>query len=141
LADNPKEFDMCVDLTYPEAKNPDGGTTGGLAFWFNNYENFWVVGTTPVGAAGAYRYNKDKFLRLSPFKVYSALKAGAGQTNTLRITAKGNQVTFYANDQKLGAFRGVPEETFVGLFASSAQDETQNVWKFSNFKLTQPPAQ
>src|SRR5262249_43859740 len=53
LADTPKEFDMCVDLIYPEAKTPDGGTTGGLAFWFKDYENFFYVGTTPIGAAGA----------------------------------------------------------------------------------------
>jgi hypothetical protein len=141
LADTPKEFDVCVDLTYPEVKNPDGGTTGGLAFWFKDYQNFFGVGTTPFGAAGAWRYNKEKYLRLSPFRKYEALKAGTGQTNTLRITAKGNQITFYANDQKLGSFRGVPEEAYIGLYATSATDETQNVWKFTNFKLTQPPEQ
>jgi hypothetical protein len=141
VGDTPKEFDVCVDITYPEAKNPDGGTAGGLAIWFKDYENTFVVATTPVGVAGVFRINKNKYTLLSPFRKYNPLKAGAGQTNTLRITAKGNQVTLYANDQKLASFRGAPEEAYIGLYAQSWEGETENVWQFQNFKLTQPPAQ
>jgi hypothetical protein len=59
----------------------------------------------------------------------------------LRITAKSSQVTVYANDQKLVAFRGTPDEAYIGLYAQSWEGETANTWKFSNFKLTQPPPQ
>jgi hypothetical protein len=78
LADTPKEFDVCVDITFPEAKNPDGGTAGGLAFWFKDYENAFVVATTPVGVAGAFRYNKNKYQLLSPYRKYDKFKTGAG---------------------------------------------------------------
>jgi hypothetical protein len=48
-------------------------------------------------------------------------------------------VTVYANDKKVVSFRGTPEEAYIGLYAQSWEGETANAWKFSNFKLTQPP--
>ncbi len=139
LGDTPKEFDVCIDVTYPEAKKPDGGTAGGLAIWFKDYQNTYIVATTPAGVAGAHRYNKDKYGLVSPYRKQASLKAGVGEKNTLRVTAKGNQVTVYANDQRLFAFRGTPEEAYIGLYAQSWEGETSNTWKFSNFKLTEAP--
>ena len=133
-----KEFDVCVDITYPEAKKPDGGTVAGIAFWFKDWENHYVVGTTPVGAVGAYRYNKDKLALQSPFRSNPAVKGGAGAQNTFRVTVKGNAITIYANDQRIAGFRGTPEEAWMGLYAESEQDNS-NAWKFSNFRLTEAP--
>jgi hypothetical protein len=133
-----KEFDACVDITYPEAKKPDGGTVAGFVFWFKDWPNHYVVGTTPVGAVGAYRMNKDKFGLQSPFRTNPAIKAGAGAKNTFRVTVKGNAITIYANDQRVAGFRGTPEDAWMGLFSESEQDNS-NAWKFSNFKLTEPP--
>ena len=134
----PREFDACVDITYPEAKKPDGGTVGGFVFWFKEWANHYVVATTPVGAVGAYRMNKDKFALQSPFRTNPAVKAGAGATNTFRVTVKGNAITIYANDQRVAGFRGAPEDAWMGLFSESEPDNS-NAWKFSNFKLTEPP--
>jgi len=139
LGELPKEFDMCVDVTYPAAKNPDGGTVGGLGFWFKDYENTYIVGTTPVGALGSFRITKNRFLVASPFKVESALKAGAGSKNRIRVTAKGNTITVYVNDQRIRSFRGVPDEGYIGLYAESGQQEESNPWEFTNFKLTEAP--
>ena len=133
-----KEFDACVDITYPEAKKPDGGPLAGIAFWFKEWANHYVVATTPIGAVGAFRYNKEKFALQSPFRKYNHIKAGAGATNTFRVTVKGNSITIYANDQRVAGFRGTPDDAWMGLFAESEQDGA-NTWKFSNFKLTEPP--
>jgi hypothetical protein len=139
LGDLPKEFDVCVDITTPPAKNPDGGTLGGLAFWFKDYENAYFVGTTPIGAVGSFRVTKGRALVASPFRRQNALKAGAGSKNNLRITAKGNTITVYANDQRVASFRGVPEDGYIGLYAESSQQEDSNPWQFSNFKLSEAP--
>jgi hypothetical protein len=74
----------------------------------------------------------------SPARKVNSLKVGNGATNTLRVTAKGQNVTLYANDQRVGAFKGTPEDGFIGLIAESEKDQTTS-WKFSNFKLTEPP--
>jgi hypothetical protein len=136
--ESPKEFDACVDITYPEAKKPDGGTVAGFAFWFKDYDNYYAIGTTPVGAVGAFRINKGKFALQAPFRKVNQLKAGAGATNTFRVTVKGNAITVYANDQRVAGFRGVPDDGLLGLIAESEQDNA-NAWKFSNFKLTEAP--
>jgi hypothetical protein len=134
----PKDFDLCVDLTYPEAKNPDGGTYAGISLWFKDYDNQYVVGTTPFGAVGAFRVSKGKITLQIPFRKQPQVKAGAGQTNTLRVTVKGNDVTVYANDQQVSSFRGIPDEGSFGLIAESEQDNS-NAWKFSKVKITDAP--
>src|SRR5262245_26954906 len=48
--DNPKEFDMCVDITYPDAKKPE--TIAGIAFWWKDYDNYYGIGTAPLGVVG-----------------------------------------------------------------------------------------
>ncbi len=136
--ESPKEFDACVDITYPDAKKPDGGTLAGIAFWFKDYDNYYGVGTTPVGAVGGFRVNKGKFALQAPFRKYNQVKGGTGAKNTFRVTVKGNNITVYANDQRVAGFRGVPDDGLMGLFAESEQDNA-NAWKFSSFKLTEPP--
>jgi len=134
------DLDVCVDITYPEAKNPDGGTYGGIVFWFKGMEDHYEVFTTPIGAVGAFRYTMGRALLATPVRKQNAVKAGAGSTNTFRVTVKGGNVTIYGNDQRLANFRGVMPEGggYVGLTATSEQDQ-QNAWKFNNFKLTEAP--
>jgi len=138
VGEKPKEFDMCIDVTFPQARNPDGGTLGGILFWLNDFQNMYLAAVTPVGALGVVRFNKGRVLVASPFKKQNALKAGAGAKNTIRVSAKGNTVTVYGNDQRLASLRGVPEEGYLGLYAESEKEQS-NEWQFSNFKLTEAP--
>jgi hypothetical protein len=139
-----KEFDVCADVTYPEAKNPDGGTIGGFIFLFKDWDNYYEVGTTPVGGLAVFRNAKGKGTAVSaPFKVYDQLKKGAGSTNTIRVLLKGNTGTVFGNGQRLTAFRTVAADAAaatvgVALYASS-EKEQENGWKFGNVKLTEPP--
>ena len=138
LADPPPDFDLCVDITYPSISKPDGGGIGGIALWFKEFQDTYLVGTTPAGVMGALRIRQGKPLLLSPVRKYAAIKTGAGAKNTFRVTVKGNTVTMYANDQRTASFRGTPGEGTIGLFAESPQDGA-SPWKFSSFKLTEAP--
>lgn len=137
------EFDVCADIIYPTANKPDGGTYGGFAFWFKDWENQYEVITTPVGGLGAFRNTKGRLLALGAFKIYPALKKGAGEKNTIRFTLKGNTGTVYGNGQRLMSFRAVAADAQaarigVALKASSESDQ-ENAWQFTNVKLTEPP--
>src|SRR5262249_2735988 len=134
------DFDVCVDITYPEAKDPNGATYGGIVFWFKGMEDHYAVLTTPAGAVVALRHTMVRSVVASPLRRDNAVSAVTGSTNTFRVTVKGGNVTIYGNDQRLANFRGVMPEGggYVGLTARSEEDQ-QNTWKFNNFKLTEAP--
>lgn len=139
---NQAEFDVCADIIYPASANPEN-TIGGFGVWFKDWDNYYEVITTSVGGVGAFRTSKGRFMALGTFKVYPALKSGAGSTNTLRLTVKGNTGTVYGNGQRLFAFRMVAADAQasgigVSLLASS-EKERENDWRFTNVKLTEPP--
>jgi hypothetical protein len=139
LGDTPKDFDMCVDITYPADATPEGGGgIGGVAFGFADYENVNLVVTAPLGVMGAVRIAKGKLLVASAFRKLTLLKAGPNGKNTVRITVKGNSVTLYANDQKVAGYRSQPGDGALGLYAEGDKDKPAT-WRFSNFKLTEAP--
>jgi len=138
LGGNFKEFDACVDIANPAFKNPDAPPVAGLAFWANDFQNLGAVLLSPVGVMVSIRNTKGRSLLASPPRKVAALKSGNGAVNTLRVTVKGQNVTVYANDQRVASFRGNPEDGLVGLIAESEKDQVTS-WKFSNFKLTEPP--
>jgi hypothetical protein len=139
LGGNFKEFDVCVDITNPAIKNPEAPPVAGIAFWFADFQNTTaVLAAGPIGVILAIRSTKGRNLMASPPKKHPAIKTAPGEKNTFRVTAKGNNVTFYANGQRVGTFRGVPSDGLLGLIAESERDQVTS-WKFSNFKLTEPP--
>jgi len=138
LGGNFKEFDACVDIANPAFKNTDPPPVAGLAFWAKDFDNLAAVLMAPMGMMFSIRSSKGRTLLTAPPKKVDALKVGNGAINTLRVTAKGNNVTFYANDQRVAAFKGTPEDGVIGLFAESEKDQITS-WKFSNFKITEAP--
>jgi len=129
-----KDFDMCADITYPQARTPEEGGAGGFFFWVNiDPLSFYIVATLPNGMAGAIRIKGGRNLIVTPFRTYNSIKTGAGVKNTLRVTAKGGTVAVSANDQPAFNFRGQAEDGFIALYAQG-----RSAWKFSNFKLSEP---
>lgn len=134
-----KEFDVCVDITNPAIKNPEAPPVAGIAFWFADFQNMTaVLAAGPIGVMVALRATKGRTLIASPPKKHPAIKTAAGEKNTYRVTVKGNNVTYYANDQRVATFRAPPGDGVMGLFAESERDQV-TPWKFSKFKLTEPP--
>jgi hypothetical protein len=133
-----KEFDACVDIANAAVKNADAPPVAGLAFWAKDFENVAAVLLAPMGVMFSIRSTKGRTLLTTPPKKVDALKGGNGAINTLRVTAKGNNVTFYANDQRVGTFKGTPEDGVIGLVAEADKDQMTS-WKFSNFKVTEAP--
>jgi hypothetical protein len=134
-----QEFDLCVDISMPASRDPNGGAVAGILFWFNgNPPEFYGFITTPGGVTGALRLKDNKPLVVSPFRKQNAVKTGTDAKNMFRITAKGNAVTVYANDTRIAGFRGTPADGYLGFYAEGEKD-TGSAWKFSNFKLTDAP--
>jgi hypothetical protein len=137
-----KEFDLCFDITYPPAKQPDGGTWGGVVFWFKDFKNHYYLWTTPAGAVGAIRVVDEKE-RMMGKKFQIGLKTGAGAKNSFQLTVKSNVVTVYANGQRLFAFKPIAKDAEVAqiavAFAATSEKDQENAWQFSNVKLTEPP--
>jgi hypothetical protein len=133
-----QEFDLCVDIAMPATRDPNGGAVAGILFWFTpNPAEFFGFIITPGGMAGALRLKNEKPVVVSPFRKQNAIKTGTDAKNTFRLTAKGNSLTVYGNDQRLAGFRGTPADGYVGLYAEGEKD-TGSAWKFSNFKMTEP---
>ena len=102
------------------------------------HENtFFLLVTTLAGAVGVVRVDKDKVTVQAPFRTVSAINAGAGAKNTLRITVKGNTATVYVNDQRFAAIEGSLSGQ-LALYGESADGQTA-VWRFSKFRLTEAP--
>jgi hypothetical protein len=135
------EFDVCVDITYPQAKNPDGGTWGGVAFWFKDWKSYLAVYTTPAGVWCAERGTPGGARDMKPCRKAESLKTGAGAKNTIRVTAKGTNATVYFNDTRVDTVK-VPKtlvtDGVIMLFTGNSED-TPHVWQFSNFILTEAP--
>jgi hypothetical protein len=133
-----KEFDVCVDIANAAFKNAESPPVAGLVFWANDFQNLGAVLISPVGAMVSIRNSKGRSLLAIPPRKVPSLKVGNGAVNTIRVTVKGQNVTLYANDDRVATFKGVPEDGLIGLIAESEKDQV-NSWKFSNFKLTEPP--
>ncbi len=105
LAATSDNSDACVDVANPAFKNADAPPVAGLGFWFNDFQNMAAVLLDSRWCETfGIRSSKGRTLVTSPPRKINALKGGNGTTNTLRVTAKGQNVTLYANDTRVGAF-------------------------------------
>jgi hypothetical protein len=133
---NLAEFDICVDVTYPTGKP---NTAGGIIFWFKDWQNIYLLGSSPDGTTGAVSVIKGKSVRETPFRKFNQVRAGAGAKNNFRVTAKGNSLTMYANDQRIANIRGAPTVGALGFYAEAQKGNGLTIWKFSDLKLSEPP--
>ena len=136
--------DICVDVTAPEARNTDA-TCGGLVFWFDSDENappglgnkFYAFELTPDGHAGITRVDRGKSQASVPLHKAEGFRAGAGATNTPRLTLKGRKGTAYLNDRPIFSFQGDPPPGGgnIGLLGRS-EPLAADIWTFANIKVT-----
>jgi hypothetical protein len=145
--------DACVDMVAPPVADPTTAAAG-IMFGFTDIFSYWIFYAREDGEAAIFHVlpfeeNGGGEATLTPvtFQPSSALKRGAGVTNTLRVSWNGKVGATYINDQPFWTF-AIPQpfkNTFVGFhvgpgFSStySPQAAVPMSYQFSNLKITNP---
>jgi hypothetical protein len=131
------DADICLTVKPTAAKDP-AVTKGGLMFWVEDNDNFFIYAASADGHYYVGHFVAGKWApTIVPWTASDAIKQGVGVANDLRVTIKGNVVTLWANGKQIGKFRGkVPEKpSYIGLYADSGPLQP-DVWEFTNLKVT-----
>ena len=124
------DVDMCI--TTKMAKNTNNDAMGALTFWRTpGTSDMFMVGYFASGNASVQRRQKNNWLTLKDFPGL----VNAQESNSIRITLKGNSLTAYINDKQLGTFKGinVADGSMIGVAAQHGE------WEFSKLKVTTVP--
>jgi hypothetical protein len=131
--------DICVDATITEAADIDN-TSAWVVFWWQDWDNYYVVGYWGKGALQINRKVKGKFLDLSYIESVPALKAGIGQTNKLEIkTTSKDFIVLVNGTEATPRFKGKPPKggAPVGLMAGEPEGKPATV-TFDNLVVSAP---
>ena len=139
--DNPgfyfDDADICADIVL---ETSDDGNWGALVFWFEDYDNYFIFQITPKGFYDIQRKFKGNWTRLIADAQSPAIKKEAGAANTVRVTVKGNLLTFYINGEKVRQLRGqAPKQQWRFGFMSGSPKEKRTTTVFKNVKITDVP--
>ena len=126
-----------------DAQMVSGGihTVAGLAFWATDYKNYWAV-LLSNGTLGVFRYINDERQVVSDWETYANVKKNFGETNSLKVTIRGDQVAVNVNGKDLVSFKGfkgTPPEGggAIGVKGSCESGGTAPCTiTFSNLKVT-----
>ena len=107
--------------------------TPGMLFWVVDKDNFYQAVIAPNGMFTVARKVSGKIVPTAPvaWLQSDAVKTGANEKNTLRVTLEGQTVIVRINDKEIARFRGQAPEapSYVGLVASSAPAAV-DTWSF-----------
>ncbi len=131
------EADMCVDITMPEAREPNA-ISAGLLFHFADFDNTLMVLVNADGYICLQRREDKQTLFPVTWRKTSVLKTGTSAVNSLRVTWKGAAVSIGLNDQSIvtGKVPGLTGKGKIGLVGYSEKSGS-NIWQFSNLKIAQ----
>ena len=114
----------------------------GLIFWVEDSRNYYQAVIAPNGYFTVARIADGKALAKRPveWKKVPAIKTGAKEKNTLRITAKGRDVQIAIIGQPAAAFTADPPQapSYIGMLAASAASKTGDTWLITDFNVTAP---
>ena len=136
-------FDLCITARMPNnvpVTNPTGDATAGVLFWASDYSNFFVFEISANGQVGVERMTKNKWTTILNWRKVDGVNTGLGAKNRLRVTAEGNNLTFYVNDAKVAAIKA-PQPDGAGQIGIRAQSEKnkRDAWKFFDLAVSDPP--
>ena len=98
------DADICSEAVWPDGEQPVLGA--GLLFWGEDKKTYFQFGVLNNGRFWIARKQDGKWHTIAENIEASSIKTGAGASNTLRVTTKGNAVTFYINGTKVRELRG-----------------------------------
>jgi len=96
--------DICSEAVWPEGDQPVLGA--GLLFWGEDKKTYFQFGVLNNGKFWIARKQDGKWHTIAENIEASSIKTSPGAGNTLRVTTKGNAVTFYINGTKVRELRG-----------------------------------
>ena len=100
-----KDADICSETVWPAGDQPILGA--GLLFWGEDNRTYFQFGVLNNGKFWIARKQDGKWLGTIAANIDSAaINKEAGVTNTLRVKANGNNVTFFINGTKVRELRG-----------------------------------
>lgn len=100
-----KDADICSETVWPAGDQPILGA--GLLFWGEDNRTYFQFGVLNNGKFWIARKQDGKWLGTIAANTDSAaINKAAGASNTLRVKANGNNVTFFINGTKVRELRG-----------------------------------
>lgn len=132
------DIDMCVTVTTVTAADATDAF-GGVMFWYQDVNNFYVFELAPNGRASVWRRQRGKWLEQIGWRRAENANEGEAASNELRITTAGGDATFLINGTEFGKIEGSPPEEGqqIGLFAGATAD-TAAVFSFDELRVTKP---
>jgi hypothetical protein len=128
--------DFTLDVDATQIEGPDDNGYGVIVRYVDD-RNFYRMDISGNGYFDVLKYKAGKWIKLQDWVESAAIKTGAA-TNHLQVTAKGNQLTFNVNGQKLFAFTDDDfKQGSIGLTAGTLFDYTGVHVAFDNLTLSQ----
>jgi hypothetical protein len=133
-----KNATVCATLKFPEQVTDLDRPSGGVAFWANDYQNYYVAAIHLNGTFVISRLINNKWATVVRSSPSDAIKKGLGAVNELQFVLNNANASAYVNGTKVSDFRGQPpaDGGSVGLFATSEANQ-QNEWRFLNITVVE----
>ena len=136
------DLDACASVSLAKTTTDPTTSYAGLIFWVEDSRNYYQAVIAPNGYFTVARIADGKAVAKRPvdWKKVPAIKSGAQEENTLRITAKGRDVQIAINGQPAASFTADPPHTadYIGMMAASAASEKRDAWLITDFEVTAP---
>lgn len=135
------DIDACVNSTWVDGGDPNK-TWVGMIFWYQDPQNFYALGVSPLGTSAVWRLQRNRWLQQVQWVDTKEVRTGAGALNSLRVVTKGNIATLYVNDVQVRQLKGHPPPggQLIGLISENLSDAggPQIMQTFDDFRVTRP---
>jgi len=133
-----EDADICTEAVWP-AGGDQPVLGAGLLFWGEGNRTYYQFGILNNGRFWIARKQDGSWLGTIAANVDSpAIKKSPGASNTLRVLAKGNKLTFYINGTKVRELRGqAPKGGWrFGISGDNFDKQKEATVLFTNMKVT-----
>jgi len=130
------DADICVEVGWPQ--NEISNASAGVAFWAEDYTNYFLFLIRGAGSFGVFRKSNGKWFTISSSTPVAAVKAAVNATNVLRVRVKGDLASLFVNNAQMRDLRGsAPQAGWLfGMLVESNDKENEIEIPFKRFKVT-----
>ena len=136
------DIDACATVRLAKPTTDSTTSYAGLMFWVEDNRNYYQAVLAANGYFTVARVTDGVVEAKRPVdwvKLANA-KTGAKESNTLRVTTKGDHVTIAVNGQEVANFTGKSPQTpsYIGMLAASAPSKRGDDWSITDFRVVEP---